>query len=143
MPASYIGGNHVICFIVGIVRYGRGIYPSCVDRLPLKCRQLARPIEYIAYLSPVDEIPAMEQWNSRVVGKRGHDHEIIVPYPAYTRVGMPTRDDGIIERIVVGKGIFPVKIVIAYVFEVIEFCYRTSLVFCCDRHAQRDGEKRA
>ena len=70
----------------------------------------------------------MEQWNSRVVGKRGHDHEIIVPYPAYTRVGMPTRDDGIIERIVVGKGIFPVKIVIAYVFEVIEFCYRTSLL---------------
>ena len=140
---SYVGGDHIVGLVVGVILNGRG-KDAAADMLEMEVAQLRRTVEHMAHLLPVHEVAAVEDGYTGVVAEGGGDEEVVaLPVGADTGVGIPSGQDGIVEGVLIGQRVVGIDAVAAAIHEVVEQG-RTGLgrgCLCARNHAQDECEK--
>jgi len=76
ITGTNVGGNHVICLVVGIVTDSRS-KDTATDMLPYHIDQLRRTAEHMTHLLPIDKVAAMENGHTREISKSRGYQEIV------------------------------------------------------------------
>lgn len=100
--------------------------------------QLGRTIQHMSYLLPVDQVPTMEDRDTRkIAARRGNQKIISFPIGADARIGIPPGQDRIIKVISSRQRILTEVIIFSFINKRVKMSLRIAKKGTAHRHDEQ------